>query len=102
MGAEIERLARALCEADGKNPDEPTVGRYNINDMTNPTLVLQRRWEQRIPDVRAILTALREPGRNLCAAVADKHWEDDLRLGEQTVAEIFATAIDHILNEDQG
>jgi hypothetical protein len=55
--ADIERLARAACEAMGVDPD----GFVEILDRDGDLSGLDSRWRHYIPAVRAILAALWRP-----------------------------------------
>ncbi|MBO9377655.1 hypothetical protein GG804_12835 [Sphingomonas histidinilytica] len=50
----IERAARALCEMDGNPPGATMDGK--------PL------WQDYVPEVRAVLTAIREPSETMLAA----------------------------------
>lgn len=53
----LEKLCRAACEAEGRNPDDEV----DVNDWRRaafPISIVVREWEVRLAATKAILTAL--------------------------------------------
>lgn len=95
----LERAARAACIASGEVPDMGTWD--SINDCKGPLV-----WEMFLPQVRAVLMAVREPDESVKKKLAfndyttfsyggDKNSFD--YLSEDNVAEFSRDLIDAIL-----
>ena len=79
----LERCARALCDAQGVDPDGRTDGAEAL-------------WERYVPEARAVLTALREPSKEMVEAA-------HTRLADEgDVSDIFTAMIDSLLNPQTG
>jgi hypothetical protein len=75
----IELAARALCELDG-NPPGATMGGKPL-------------WQDYLPEVRAVLTAIREPSDGMIQAAADCE--------SSIVADVYTAMIDAALSEGE-
>jgi hypothetical protein len=53
----LERAARALCLADGLDPDR----KFKSSDWSEGTAPHEFAWHEYLPKARAVLTAIREP-----------------------------------------
>ena len=61
MSEMVERVARAICEASGLNPDH----NYDPNQISRSDDV---RWRLFIPHARAAIEALRDPTEDMANA----------------------------------
>ena len=69
MSEMIERVARALCTADGCSPDAilgivPAVGSVPFADIATPA------WRSYVDKARAVIVAMREPTNDMLDAGA--------------------------------
>jgi hypothetical protein len=53
----LERAARALCLADGLDPDR----KFKSSDWSEGTAPREFAWHEYLPKARAVLQAIREP-----------------------------------------
>ncbi|QTH22020.1 hypothetical protein HRJ34_00300 [Rhizorhabdus wittichii] len=86
----IERGARALCELDGNPP--------------GATMDAKPLWQNYLPEVRAVLTAIREPDAAMQAAAAviggfHGYYGDD-PLSRQDAADVWRVMVDAALAEE--
>lgn len=62
----LERAARALCLADGLDPDR----KFKSSDWSEGTAPHEFAWHEYLPKARAVLTAIREPSEVFAATLA--------------------------------
>lgn len=79
----LKRAARALCLADGLDPDR----KFKSSDWSEGTAPHEFAWHEYLPKASAVLTALREPsegmreqGAGQLFGSASDDWGDDARL----------------------
>lgn len=95
----IEKMARAMAKADGKDPDAPAWVRY---PGATPFGVCWR--DQYLDKARAALEALREPSEGMRTAMMDGYFSvrtyrgDGIFDADQDVL-MFRAAIDFALSE---
>lgn len=92
IGKDLERLARALCEADGRDPDAPEM--FMLNEP-KPTGTLQ--WMLYVSKVRAVLDEL----KNVSPEMLDALWPSrDLYMAERLRTKSdFVAMLDSILSQ---
>lgn len=92
MSEMIERVARAMCIADGYNPDRD-LGFYD--PVTEKRLLA---WQYRYPDrARAAIAAMREPTEAMCAAGIEKDDELEWLQQERAIPQVYTAFIDAAL-----
>lgn len=62
----LKRAARALCLADGLDPDR----KFKSSDWSEGTAPHEFAWHEYLPKARAVLTAIREPSEGMKRAGA--------------------------------
>jgi hypothetical protein len=67
MTSPLERAARALCLADGLDPDR----KFKSSDWSEGTAPHEFAWHEYLPKARAVLTAIREPSGEMLGEVHD-------------------------------
>lgn len=88
----LERLARVLCVEDRINPD----GAVLVGMET------MRAWKARMPKVRAVLTALREPSEGMIEAMKNaRHGVPEGSPHGIVFNHAWQAAIDTILSETE-
>lgn len=90
----IERVARAICRAGGKDPDETMI---ELGGVRTPM------WDAFVPIARAAIEAMREPTEAMVAAMgSDLTDEGEPRAGTQASLELsrahWRKGIDAALN----
>jgi hypothetical protein len=63
----LDRAARALCLADGLDPDR----KFKSSDWSEGTAPHEFAWHEYLPKARAVLEALREPSGEMLGEVHD-------------------------------
>ncbi|WP_260581169.1 hypothetical protein [Sphingopyxis sp. PET50] len=78
----LERAARALCLADGLDPDR----KFKSSDWSEGTAPHEFAWHEYLPKARAVLTAIREPSEGMREAgagqlfgAASDDWGEDAK-----------------------
>ena len=65
----LERIARAICRAGGRNPDDCTFGSGSISsDGTGGVVCHRYAWQEHVEQARAAVEAIREPTMEMLVA----------------------------------
>lgn len=89
MSEMVERVARALCVADGCDPD---------HESADPIDTGIKLWTRYVRDASAAIEAIREPTKAMIQAAYDSSLDDDERFDAH---EIWQAMIDEALKPER-